>query len=181
MLWFFANSSVIIAFVAIRQLCISTTRTNKPCGVRCVACHVQVALLSSFLGPPWCQWRSDWCALGCSATVASDCVCSSHVFWLRCSLQCLAFCRVGSGDTLWPVRTLVRRQVVSSRHSDAGGRRVMRARLEFWESGACGMGANQNKRAPLLAAAKGLHTGFTNLMTIAPACRPFQVILRGYD
>ena len=40
---------------------------------------------------------------------------------LRCSLQfrleCLAFCRVGSEDTLWLVRTLGRKQVVSSRHS----------------------------------------------------------------
>ena len=72
-------------------------------------------------------------------------------FWLaeaglRCSLQfnlgVLAFCRVGSGDTLWPVRTLACRQVVSSRHSATSGRRVIRARLVFWRSGASGMGAN---------------------------------------
>ena len=48
-----------------------------------VACHVLVALLLSFLGPPWSQWCSDWCALGCSAAVAFGSVCSSHVSgWL---------------------------------------------------------------------------------------------------
>ena len=49
---------------------------------------------------------------------------------------------VGSGDTWWPVATLGRRQVVSSRHSTTDGHRVMRARLVFWRSGASGMGAN---------------------------------------
>ena len=70
-----------------------------------------------------------------------------------------------------PVGTLGRKQVVSSRHSDTGGRRVMRARLVFWGSGASGTGANavdrksiffwcfQNKRAPLSAAVKGPNTG----------------------
>ena len=126
-----------------QQLCRSATRTNTPCGVRHVASHVQVALLLSFLCSPWCQWCSDWCALGCSAAVAAGCFCLSHVSgwlnWLRCSLEfhleCLAFSRVGSGDTLWPVRTLERRQVVSSRHSATSGRHVMRARLVFWRSG----------------------------------------------
>ena len=79
----FCSSSSIVELVADTQLCRSALRTNTPCGVRNVACHVQVALLSSFLGPPWCQWCSDWCALGCSATVAFGCVCSSHVSgWL---------------------------------------------------------------------------------------------------
>ena len=81
---FFAGSSSIIAFVATQQLCRSAARTKTPCGVRYVACHVQVALLLSYVGPPWSQWCSDWCALGCSATVAFGCVCSSHVSgWLR--------------------------------------------------------------------------------------------------
>ena len=57
-------------------------------------------------------------------------------------LECLAFCRVVWGDTLWPVGTLGRKQVASSRHSDAGGCRVMRARLVFLAAGASGMGAN---------------------------------------
>ena len=43
---------------------------------------------------------------------------------------------------MWPVKPLGRRQVVSSRHSDTGGRRVMRVRLVFWGSGASGTGAN---------------------------------------
>ena len=48
-----------------------------------VACPVQVALWLSFLGPPWCQWCSDWSALGRSAAVASGCDCVSHVSgWL---------------------------------------------------------------------------------------------------
>ena len=82
-LHFCARSSSIIAFVADTQLCCSGTRTNTPCGVRNVACCVQVALLLSFLGLPWSQWCSGWCALGCSATVAFGCVCSSHVSgWL---------------------------------------------------------------------------------------------------
>ena len=93
--------------------------------VRYVACHVQVAPLLSFQGPPWCQWCSDWCALGCSAAVAFGCVCLSHISgWLRLvqvfdvvPLGVFAFCRVGSGDTLWPVRTLG--------HSDTSGRRVI--------------------------------------------------------
>ena len=81
--FFFASSSVIVAFVATKQLCRSAIRTNTPCGVRYVACHVQVALLLSFLGPPWSQWCSDCCALGCSAAVAFGCVCSSYVCgWL---------------------------------------------------------------------------------------------------
>ena len=41
-----------LAFVADTQLCKSEIRTKTPCGVRYVACHVQVALLLSFLGPP---------------------------------------------------------------------------------------------------------------------------------
>ena len=93
-------------------------RQSLSCGVRYVACHVQVALLLlSFLGPRWCQWCSDWCALGCSATVAFGCVCSSHVSGWLTSVEVFAAvppgvsCRVGSGDTLWPVRTLGRRQV----------------------------------------------------------------------
>ena len=66
--------------VATKQLCRSAVRTNTPCGVRNVACHVQVALLLSFLRPPWCQWCSDWCALGCSAAVAFGCVGSGDTF-----------------------------------------------------------------------------------------------------
>ena len=80
---FFVGSSSIIAFVATRQLCRSATRTNTPCGVIYVACHVGVALLLTFLGLPWSQWCSDWCALGCSPAVALGCVCLSHVSgWL---------------------------------------------------------------------------------------------------
>ena len=60
----FAGSSSIIPFAASAQLCRSTIRTNTPCGVRYVACHVQAALSLSFLGPPWSQWCSDRCALG---------------------------------------------------------------------------------------------------------------------
>ena len=45
----------------------------------------------------------------------------------------------GRGDTWWPGSTLGRKQV-SSWHSATSGRRVMRARLVFWRSGASGMG-----------------------------------------
>ena len=97
----------------------------------------------------FCQWCSDWCAPGCSATMAFGGVCLSHVSGslrlvevfteVPLGMSCLS--RVGSGDTLWPVKTLGRRQVVSSWHSATSGRRVMRARIVFWRSGASGMGA----------------------------------------
>ena len=76
---FFGRSSSINAFVADTQLCRAAIRTNPPCGVRYVACLVQVALLLSFLDPPWCRWCSDWCALGFSAAAAFGCVCLSRV------------------------------------------------------------------------------------------------------
>ena len=63
------------------------------------------ALLLSFLGPPWSQWCSDWCAFGCSAAVAFGCVCSSHVSGWPTSVEvfavvplevsCFLSCRVG--------------------------------------------------------------------------------------
>ena len=33
-------------------------------------------------GPPWCQWCSDWCALGCSAAVAFGLRLFVARFWL---------------------------------------------------------------------------------------------------
>ena len=68
----FASSSSIIAFVADTQLCTSAIRTNTPCGARYVACHAQVELLLSFLGPPWSQWCSVRSWLFCN-----------NGFWLR--------------------------------------------------------------------------------------------------
>ena len=64
---FFANALQIFAFVVAEQL-LQICNTHD---VRYVALRMQMALLLSFLGPPWWQWCSDWCALGCSATVAS--------------------------------------------------------------------------------------------------------------
>ena len=56
---------------------------GTPCAVRFVACQVQVAIMLSFLGPPWCHWCSDRCAFGCSAAVAFGRVCSLPVSgWL---------------------------------------------------------------------------------------------------
>ena len=78
MLWcftLFSSSSSI--FFRRDDLCRSAIRTNTSCGVKYVACRVQVALLSSFLCPPRSQWCSDWCALGCSAAVAFGCICLS--------------------------------------------------------------------------------------------------------
>ena len=100
---FWGSLSLIIAFVAdTQQLRRSALRTNTPCGVRYVACHAQVALLLSFLGLPWC---SDWYAVGCSATVAFGCLCSSHVSgWLTLvevfgvvplGVSCFLSCGVG--------------------------------------------------------------------------------------
>ena len=152
--WFFflfATSSVIIPFIATKQLCRSAIRTNTPCGVRQVACHVQVALFLSFLGPPWCQWCSDWCALGNSATMAIGCVCLSHVSgWLRlvevfaavplgvaCFLSCLV---VGYLVARWNVGAQAGCFITAF-----GYRRPPRhesASLVFWGSGASGTGAN---------------------------------------
>ena len=57
--------------------------------------------------------------------------------------------------TLWLVGALVRRKVVSSLHSDTGGRRVMRASLVFWRLGASGMGANAvHKKSTFFGALK---------------------------
>ena len=123
MLCFFASSSVINAIVATRQLCRSAIRTNTRC-VRYVAWRM--AFLLSFLGPLWCQWCSDWCALGCSAAVAFDCVWSLVSGWLT-SVEMTTWSVslsdvLGSGNTLWSVRrTLGHRQVVSSRHSATSG------------------------------------------------------------
>ena len=61
-------------------------------------------------------------------------VCLSHVSgWLRL-VEVFAVAPLGVSCflSLWPVRTLGRRQVVASRHSATGARRVMRARLVFW-------------------------------------------------
>ena len=122
---FFANSSAIIAFVATQHLCRSAVCTKTPCGVKYVACHVQVAFLLSCLSPPWCQWRPDWSALGGSATVAFGLRLFVARFWLadvgsgvRCKSTWSVLLSVvaGPGDTLWPVRTSGRKQVVSSRH-----------------------------------------------------------------
>ena len=87
----------IIAFVATQQLCSSATRTIAPCGVRYVACHVQVALLLSFLGPPWSHW--------CSDLVRSLLFCSSG-FWLRLFVARFWLVQVGSGvrcSSTWSV------------------------------------------------------------------------------
>ena len=86
-------SSSIIAFVADTQLCRSAIRTSTPCGARYVARHVQVVLLS-FLGPPWSQWCSDWCALGCCAAVAFGCVCEVFAV-VPLGVSCFLSCRVG--------------------------------------------------------------------------------------
>ena len=91
MVCFFANSSVIIAFVPTQQHCRSAIRTKTPCGVRYVFCHVQVAFLLSRLSPPWCQWCSDWSALGCSATMALVLRLFVARFWLAdvdCGVRC---------------------------------------------------------------------------------------------
>ena len=138
-------------FVATPPLCRSTIRTKAraPSDMLPVTCKWCYCL--SFLGPSMVSVvfrvvRSWWfCNGGFWLRV-----CSSHISgWLhrlRCSLQfhleCLALCRVGSGETLWPVGTLGRRQVVSSRPSDTGGHRVTRARLVFWRSGASGIGVS---------------------------------------
>ena len=95
------------------------------------------------------------------------------MFFFARSSSVIAFCHVGSGDTLWPSGTLRRRHVFSSWHSATGRRRVMRARPVFGRSRASGMGANavdktstfvgvfQNKRALLLVVVKGLNICWT--------------------
>ena len=82
-------------------------------------------------------------------------------------VSCFLSCRVGG---YFVARQNVGAQAGCSRQLATGGRRVIRARLVFWKSGAKGMGANaverkstslvfQCERAPLLAAVKGLNTG----------------------
>ena len=99
----FASSQVTNAFVATQQLCRSAIRTSAPCGFRLVACHVQVALQLSFLGPPWCQWCSDWYALGCSAKVAFGCGWSSHVSGWLTSVEVFAAVPLGVSGCLPPL------------------------------------------------------------------------------
>ena len=81
-------------------------RQSLAYGVRYVACHVQVVSLLSFLGPPWCQWCSDWSALGCSATVASGCVCSSLVSGWLTSIEVFAAVPLGVSCFLSTSRVL---------------------------------------------------------------------------
>ena len=108
----FAGSSSIIAFVADTKLCKSAIRTNTLCGVKYVACHVQVALL------PWSQWCSDWCALSCSAAVAFGCVCLSHVSgWVT-------LIAVFAVVTTWSVLLSV-----------VSGGRILRGPLKSWGAG----------------------------------------------
>ena len=79
-------------------------KLSLSCGVRFVACHVQVALLWSFLALHGCQRCSDWYALGWSEAVAFGCVCSSHVSGMTSvevfaavplGVSCFRSCRVG--------------------------------------------------------------------------------------
>ena len=127
----------------------------------------QICCLSRASGvivvPLWSQWCADWCALGCSAAVAFGCVFLSHISgWLT-------LVEVFAVVPTWSVLL----SVVSGREKLRGPlerwgagrlfhrgtrRRVTRARLVFWRSGASGMGANavdffwcfENKRAPFL-------------------------------
>ena len=142
--FFFASSSVIIAFVASQQLCRSAIRTNTPCGVRYVVCHVQVASLLSFPGVHGVSGVPISALLGCSAhTRFWLCVCSSHVSGWLTSVEVFAAVPLGLSCFLscWAGRYFVARWNVgaqagcfSSRHSDTGGR-VMRARHVFWGVG----------------------------------------------
>ena len=83
-----------------------------------------------------CVEGACWCALRVRVCV---CVQGACGFWLRSlvarfglrsslwfHVECLAFCSVGSGDTLGPVRFFRRKHVVWTRHSATSGRRVMR-------------------------------------------------------
>ena len=64
---------------------------------------------------------------------------------VSCFLSC------GVGGYFVPILALGRRLIVSSRHSAAGGRRVMRARVVLWRSGASGTDANAvDKKTTLL-------------------------------
>ena len=120
--------------------------------------------------------------------MAFGCVCLSHVSgWARCSLQfhleCLPFCRVGSGDTLSYDRTLERRQVASSRLQVAaascahgscfGGREPM-----AWVPNAADRKSMflvlQHERTLLLAAVTGLDT-FKPHASSATKMRPSTV------
>ena len=79
--------------------------------------------------PPWRQWCSDWCALGCAAIVAFGCVCSSHVSgWLRLDVFGSVLLSVVSCREIL-CGPLERRGARSLFHTS--GRRVMRARLVF--------------------------------------------------
>ena len=75
----------------ISNLCVRRSPTTLQIGNTHEHCAASDMLLVTctwcyccrFLGPPWCQRCSDWCALRSSATVAFGCVCSSHVSgWL---------------------------------------------------------------------------------------------------
>ena len=93
-----------------------------------------MASLLSFLGPPWSQWCSDWCAVCCSAAVAIGCVCLSHVSgWQRLvvvplGVSCFLSCR---GGVYFVAREKTGAQASSSDTAAGRGRHVMRARLVF--------------------------------------------------
>ena len=143
----FASSSSIIAVVADTHIGKAHERSVR----RQISCFFLANVILLFLRPPWTQWCCDWCALGRSSRAHFGWVCSSHVScWLLSvdvfaaviSWSVLLYVVLSWVILLWPVKTLERRQVVSSRHAGTSGRRAMHARLIFWRSGANGMGAN---------------------------------------
>ena len=115
------NWSLAATALARHEATVINSKSSLWCGVRYSACHV-VLVETAFMVSMALRLLHSW--LSCS-----------NGFWLRLfiarfwfDLKCLALRRVGSGDTLWPVGTLERRQVVSTQHSATGSRRVMRAR-----------------------------------------------------
>ena len=123
---------------------------------------LQVASLLLFLGPPWSSRCSD-------ATMAFGCVCSTHVSGWLTSVEVFAVIPLGLSCFLSALERWSAQAGCFIAHSDASGRRVMRARLVFWRSGASSMGANAvdwnstffgvfKIKACALFAVKGLNT-----------------------
>ena len=129
-------------------------------------------------GPPWCQWCSDWCALGCSAAVAFGLRLFVARFWLAevgevfaavrvllsvvlgRGILCVPLERWGAGR--WFHQGIQLQAAAASRaHVSCSGGREPVASVQmqltrnrhFW-------GCSQNKGArSLFVAIKGLETG----------------------
>ena len=136
MLWFF--SSFFCQFIINHCVCRNPTRRqicslSRASGAVVVVCGPSVVSVEFQLVCSWLLCSGGfWLRLFVARFWLAEVGCR-----YRCSSTWSVLLSVVSGREVLcdPLERWGRRQVVSSRHSATGGRRVMRARLVFWRSG----------------------------------------------